>query len=323
MATNLLGVPNSNVIVPYTAATKRTKQYSLTVSGTNWTTTRAVGIAYADSLGSWRLRLNITGSISSPTNDINLTITGVTFKNVSGFDQSLSFSIASGTSDDLKSSYAIPNTSTVRIRGGNTISGGEISGDVELDSEPTWAAANMEGVLPVDVFVPSASASNAGLVDTGIQTFAGIKNNASMPAFWAGSNGAFTITGADGVKQYNQWSDAITNGFDRGSNFASNVFTVPTGGGGVYCFYLQMLFLDADIQAGSYFNIYIRKNSNTVVTGYGMPKAAGEEVHASCFTALLLSSGDTIDTAVAYTGTNTIDLYNSSVYTNFCGFKLF
>lgn len=47
MATNLLGIRNSNAIVPYSSATKRSKQYTLTVTcpQTGWATEYAVGIA--------------------------------------------------------------------------------------------------------------------------------------------------------------------------------------------------------------------------------------------------------------------------------------
>ena len=40
------------------------KQYSLIVTGTNWTTSRAVGVPYQTTDGSWRLRFNITGAFS-------------------------------------------------------------------------------------------------------------------------------------------------------------------------------------------------------------------------------------------------------------------
>ena len=50
-----------------------------------------------------------------------------------------------------------------------------VLGDVELNAEPTWAAANMEGVVAVDVFVPEATATVAGIVGTGAQTIAGDK----------------------------------------------------------------------------------------------------------------------------------------------------
>jgi len=48
-----------------------------------------------------------------------------------------------------------------------------ISGDVILNSEPTWAAANMEGVTAVDVYIPPASAGIAGLVNNAAGNTAG------------------------------------------------------------------------------------------------------------------------------------------------------
>jgi hypothetical protein len=59
-----------------------------------------------------------------------------------------------------------------------------ISGDVELASEPTWYAANAEGAPNVAAYIPSASASTAGLVDLQAQTFTGVK---SLPGRTDGS----------------------------------------------------------------------------------------------------------------------------------------
>jgi hypothetical protein len=50
-----------------------------------------------------------------------------------------------------------------------------VSGDVILASEPSWATANMEGVVAADVYIAPATATSAGLVDTQAQTFAGVK----------------------------------------------------------------------------------------------------------------------------------------------------
>lgn len=36
-------------------------QYDLTVTGTNWTTTRAVGVPYQTGNGIWRIKLNVGG----------------------------------------------------------------------------------------------------------------------------------------------------------------------------------------------------------------------------------------------------------------------
>lgn len=95
--------------------------------------------------------------------------------------------------------------------------------------------------------LPNASATLEGTVSTGTQTFAGIKNNASMPAFcapWSGASIPFysadatvALTGA-----FNRWSTGVSNGFNQGSHFTNGTgtdggkFIVPTGGAGIYSF---------------------------------------------------------------------------------------
>jgi len=66
--TNQIGIRNSNIIVPYTAATKQTKW--INVSGANYVVLTGTGIttatcsygsimAYADSNSTWHLRFNL------------------------------------------------------------------------------------------------------------------------------------------------------------------------------------------------------------------------------------------------------------------------
>ena len=53
------------------------KQYNLTVTGTNWTTSRAVGVPYQTINGVWRLRGNVSGSISVASATLTLSIDGI------------------------------------------------------------------------------------------------------------------------------------------------------------------------------------------------------------------------------------------------------
>jgi hypothetical protein len=76
--------------------------------------------------------------------------------------------------------------------------GYQISGDVALASEPTWAAANMEGAVNASVYIPPASATETGLVSTAAQTIAGVKTFSAMPALATNTPataGAAGITG--------------------------------------------------------------------------------------------------------------------------------
>jgi len=179
MTTNQLGIRNSNIIVPYTAATKRTKQMDFSAAGlitgtSSWSTTKAVALAYADSNGVWRLIFNVRGTTSSSS------AISVTF----GSTAAVVFAATAAQSVAVQCEGSAPYTGS----GSTGISNANLglysttaatiwvmSGDVELASKPTWADANMEGVLPVDVYIPPASASIDGIVNTGVQSFSGVK----------------------------------------------------------------------------------------------------------------------------------------------------
>lgn len=188
---NIIGVRNNSTIVPYSAATKRTKTISVTndahivLSGTsisNSVITRAAIMAYADSLGNWRLRFNIRLSCTSSGVRTEATVTfastyAVTFKNVSNYFQEVGVSCT-----DAISIFAAANPGAATITINHTSSNQasyKLSGDIELDSKPSWADANMEGVTAVDVYIEPASATEVGLVTTGAQTFAGVKTFSS------------------------------------------------------------------------------------------------------------------------------------------------
>lgn len=105
------------------------RQVSLKVTGNNsWNTVRAVGYAYQTTDGAWRFTFNIVGSVSACSSE-TISITGVKFKNISGFSQSVAQSDGRA--------YAAPNTNQILM---NTFSGTVtswlISGDVELDAKP-------------------------------------------------------------------------------------------------------------------------------------------------------------------------------------------
>jgi hypothetical protein len=117
----------------------RRGQQSLTVTGTGWSTTRAVGIYYQDQDGNHRLKFNIVGTVSASTRTFyTISITGVTFKNVANFFQPCS--AMTTTAVGLSGCYTAPNTANVTAEhaSGSTGTYG-FSGDVELESRPSWA----------------------------------------------------------------------------------------------------------------------------------------------------------------------------------------
>jgi hypothetical protein len=116
------------------------KQYSeangdFTVTGTNWTTTRAVAVPYKTSDGAWRMILNFDGSLSVAAASLSLTVSGVTFKNVSGYTQPVTYQVTS----DWASGSVNPGGSTISGNSGSVGVNWRLSGNVELDSKPTWA----------------------------------------------------------------------------------------------------------------------------------------------------------------------------------------
>lgn len=167
---DIIGVRNNSTIVPYVGATKRTKQLDITVSclQTGWSTVRAKAIFYADSSGVWRMRFNIAGSYNlASITGLTIAVTGVTFLNVSGCFQACSGFIGA-TSQGVRS-YVTANTGNIilEIVSASTATTAAVSGDVELNAQPTTytTAANMEGVTAVEVYIAPASGGSSGLIN--------------------------------------------------------------------------------------------------------------------------------------------------------------
>lgn len=101
---------------------------------------RAVFVPYQMQDGAWRLRYNIVATFNSATvTALTLTVNGATFKNVSNYFQT-TVAFYFGTGQNQQQSYANPNAATLTIQAASgTTTGVSTSGDVELDSKPTWA----------------------------------------------------------------------------------------------------------------------------------------------------------------------------------------
>lgn len=114
-------------------------QYDLTVTGTNWTTTRAVGVVYKMASGQYRMRFNIAGTVTGTVSSFTGTISGVVFKNIASYYQRISTETNNGGISTYTSNV-IPNTATFSINhASNAVGGYSIFGDVEIESKPTWA----------------------------------------------------------------------------------------------------------------------------------------------------------------------------------------
>jgi len=159
----------SNFVVPLNNALKRTKELDLTVTsqdgGNAFTKVAAKGMAYADSTGIWRLRFNIVGDFANTVSTSpSIAITGVIFKNLANFYQAITVMVGT-TAPYTASGSVTPNTAYVGGFSTATATNWRFSGDVELNAEPAWAAANMEGLADVAVYVEPASATGAGTLN--------------------------------------------------------------------------------------------------------------------------------------------------------------
>lgn len=116
----------------------RKGQQALTVTGTGWTPGRSVGIYYQDQNGNHRLKFNIEGTSTSASNT-TLSISGVLFKALTR--QALSVTPRGGTPLVM---YAFCDcfsaaTGDIFVNSTTNFTTLSISGDVELESKPSWA----------------------------------------------------------------------------------------------------------------------------------------------------------------------------------------
>jgi hypothetical protein len=139
------------------------------------------------------------GSVSKAVNAaITTTIPGIATKNVGAVGQTFSCKMLA-TVWRTEEAGAVVNSNTFDCinRSDNTYTYTKIAatGTVLLESEPTWAslgttaAAALEGVLPVDVYIPSATDTAAGLLSY-------YKEGTWTPAFADQSNLLDTSGGA-------------------------------------------------------------------------------------------------------------------------------
>jgi len=121
------------------------RQYTLTVTASNWTTIRAIGIPYTTLDGSWHLRFNIAGTFAGAGNNniTGVTIADVVFKNVANYKQAVAVTFNGVQSVVMAglNSYADLNTGTIGAIWNTSVSPNGnwgFSGDVELESKPSF-----------------------------------------------------------------------------------------------------------------------------------------------------------------------------------------
>jgi hypothetical protein len=108
------------------------------VTGTGWTTIRAVAVPYKTTDGGWRMKFNIAGNMTGSPASETLTVSGVIFKNTSGYYQAVT--LASDADGTITRAVTDPDTAgNIIISTNGVLSAARVSGDVELDSRPDWA----------------------------------------------------------------------------------------------------------------------------------------------------------------------------------------
>ena len=112
---------------------------TITVTGVNWTTVRAVFNPYQVIDGTWRLRGNIVGYVTGTVTSNTITIAGVTFKNIVNYNQTVTISPWNTTNVGHRGRVQ-PNTGNLVCTIASTLDPGfSYSFDCELESKPTWA----------------------------------------------------------------------------------------------------------------------------------------------------------------------------------------
>lgn len=173
MTTAILGQKGGNAVVPHDPNIARRTDWLLfdqasgnySVTGTNsWVTSRARILFYSDTNGVWYMRFNISGNVTSGARTTQtVTINSILFK-VSGRDQNVDVGTATGT-QALKA-IAQGNTNNIQITHNSaTTVFYEISGDIELNAEPTtYTTDDNLQKIGADKYIASATSEKAGLI---------------------------------------------------------------------------------------------------------------------------------------------------------------
>jgi hypothetical protein len=113
-------------------------QPTVTSSVGVWTTSRASFVPYQMQNGTWRLKFNIAGSWTVGQSSASMTVNGVTFFFSGGIRQAVTINNAGGA-PQAQYAYTENTGANIFFNQGSTNTALLLSGDVELDSKPTWA----------------------------------------------------------------------------------------------------------------------------------------------------------------------------------------
>ncbi len=278
---NIIGVRNNNTIVPYQAATKRTKEldFSSYVTSSGWTCGFARFRFEADSTGIWRVTFNFEMTKTSGTDTtITAAVAGIKFKNISN-SQPLSgkmYEANVGTRNVIEASV-LDNSGNVYVSADGNANNVAVSGNVLLEEEPTTytTAANMEGVTAVDVYIPPASATEDGIVNRVAQTFAGVKTFSDGALIKGRTDGAAVAAGYVGEIL----AAKLTGGTNGNVYYDESATTITT---------TSAITVSRTVNKGNYlctFDVFIAKNNNTSVEGINVFINIGGTNSGSAFAA--------------------------------------
>jgi hypothetical protein len=194
LATNQLGIRNSNAIIPAVQLPVITGWVAYTPTFSNVTMTGVSGF--------WRrvgdsMELMIDGNYSSGTTAAAITVSipagynidsaklvsslgnlntvigsGLWYDDSAGTERSLALT----TNDATTLKFRVTDNTTVRDLYGNEIAASDQIGCRATVPITEWASSGVSEGTAANVYVPEASASSAGLVGTVAQTFAGVKS---------------------------------------------------------------------------------------------------------------------------------------------------
>jgi hypothetical protein len=335
------GSPSGNVLVPVANLQKRTKQLdinaAITSSSGTISTKTAVAIFYADSSGNWRMRANIDIMYASEENLSSAYLifaTGANFSSSPAIQPMAEMVFnASGATQACKM-YAQGATNRIYFyTTSTTIKYVRISCDVALAAEPTTytTAANMEGAPNVAAYIPSASASTAGLVDLAAQTFAGAKTFSSsivgycsLPKRFTARMGTDpgTIT-KDGYRDLLFNNDSNNGCEDPNSNYdtSTGIYTVPETGIYMVSYGLSIIpggTVPTTCEAG------VSVDNGTAMRAhvYMKPTTASKDFYVSNTICLSLTAAQTLRIKLYVAGQDVTINYGAASYTYFSAIKI-
>ena len=113
---------------------------TVTCAQSGFAVTRALFIPYQVNDGSWRLKFNVATTFTSATlSTLSVAVNGVTSKNITGFTQVIQ-AVFGNYSGPVRGTIAPNNGNlSIDVTSGVSTTGALYSGDVELESKPTWA----------------------------------------------------------------------------------------------------------------------------------------------------------------------------------------